>query len=369
MLRSRFLLIGLTATLATTGFIGCGDDGDTGAGGGAADSALPPGPGPEKPADGPDVAFGISELFLGDTDRDGRPNVGSAWRQYGFNLDGQVTTNDYSKHCTPVGNISPNLVFSDGDNGIDNSFGQTIMPIILPFAMDASDQLNSGIKEGTFSIIIETRGLGSDAEYNPLPSVLFAGSDGPNPAAFDGNDEWFVVPELLDDPTDPTSAKIRFPNAYLIDNTWVSGPDKVTINLSLNVAGFSLSLPISNALISMDLDADHSGATGGVIAGILPTDQLVTELKKIAGSISADLCEGTTFDSIANQLRQASDIMADGSQDPNSECDGISIGLGFSMSQVKIAGVADEAMPPDDPCSDGGSGTGGSGTGGAGGAN
>jgi len=366
MLRSRILLIGLTAGLAA-GFIGCGDDGET-ADGGPGNSALPPGPGGNKPADGPDVAFGISKLFLGDTDPDGRPNVGSAWKQYGFNLDGQVTTGDFSNHCTTVSNIDPKLVLTDGANGIDNAFGQTILPIILPFAMDASDQLNSGIREGTFSIIFEMRGLGSDAEYNPLPSVLFAGADGPNPASFDGNDEWFVVPELLDDPADQTSSKIRFPNAYLIDNTWVSGPDTVTINLSLNVAGFSLNLPISNALVAMDLSADHAEATNGVIAGVLPTDQLVDELKKIAGSISTDLCEGTTFDSIANQLRQASDIMADGTQDPNSECNGISIGLGFSTSQVKIVGVSDPAGAPADPCNPGTGGAGGMGAGGAGGA-
>ena len=57
-----------------------------------------------------------------------------------------------------------------------------------------------------------------------------------------------------------------------------------------------------------------------------------------------------TLQSILNQLRQASDIMSDGSQDPAKQCDAISIGLGFTMKSAQLGPVAPPTPPPADPC-------------------
>ncbi len=42
----------------------------------------------------------------------------------------------------------------------------------------------------------------------------------------------------------------------------------------------------------------------------------------------------------ADTLRQASDIMVDGSQEPNKICNGISIGIGFEAKRAGIGGVS-----------------------------
>src|SRR5262249_39954589 len=120
-----------------------------------------------------------------------------------------------------------------------------------------------------------------------------------------------------------------------------------------------LNLTIGNAVMAMTLAGDHKSATNGTIAGIIDTESFIEELRKVAGAFDQGLCTGSTFDSLADQLRQASDIMKDGSQNPAVECDGISIGLGFDMAEVQLGPVAPESPPQPDPCEAGTGGAGG----------
>ena len=52
---------------------------------------------------------------------------------------------------------------------------------------------------------------------------------------------------------------------------------------------------------------------------------------------------------IAQQIRQAQDILDDGTQGPTKSCNGISVGLGFEAVSVKAGAVLDDPPPPD-PC-------------------
>ncbi len=115
----------------------------------------------------------------------------------------------------------------------------------------------------------------------------------------------------------------------------------------------------------------RAASVEGTIAGVLETDVLTEEITKIVGGFDTSFCDptNTTLKSILDQIRQASDIMKDGTQDPTKECDGISIGLGFNLKRVTLGDVAPPATPKD-PCAPGTGGAGGTGagTGGAGGA-
>ena len=51
-----------------------------------------------------------------------------------------------------------------------------------------------------------------------------------------------------------------------------------------------------------------------------------------------------------DSIRQASDILKDGTQDPNEECDGISVGLGFEAKAVVVGDIAPAPQPVPDPC-------------------
>jgi hypothetical protein len=355
MVRSHFFIAGLLATTLGLALVGCGSDDaaeSTSSGGDPVDQtgAQPVEPGPAGvPGDGPGVVLAVKKLYLGDTSRTGSPDPANGWKDFGFNLDKLVSTKTSTNLCKPRAGGSPSSIYPDGNQGIDNSFGKNILPIILGLAPDASEQLNSSIAEGSFTIMMNIEALGAAADYNPLTTKLYAGANLGAAPKFDGTDMWPVVPELLSDPTDIGSSKIAFTQSYVRNNTWVSG-SAAPLTLSLAIAGFTLDLTIDNAIIAMDLGADHKSATNGTIAGIINTEGFIEELRKVAGAFDEGLCTGSTFDSLANQLRQASDIMRDGSQNPGAECDGISIGLGFDAAEVQLGAIAEAAEPAPSPC-------------------
>jgi hypothetical protein len=83
------------------------------------------------------------------------------------------------------------------------------------------------------------------------------------------------------------------------------------------------------------------------------TASLSAAIQQLAGTFDAALCSGATIDSLLAEIAQASDILQDGTQDPTRTCDGISIGLGFTGSLVKL-GAPVAVPPPPNPCGDGG---------------
>jgi hypothetical protein len=293
----------------------------------------------------------MSQLFLGDTKRDGTADPTGGWKLYGYDLDGRASTKESVGLCKPRAGGSPAAVYPDGMEGRDNSFGKNILPVILGLSNDISVQANQAITDGEFTIMLDMSTLGTSADCNSLSTKLYGGANLGAPAKFDGTDMWPLIPELLSNPMDPASAKIVFPKSYVVKNTWVSGT-KGTVKLSLSISGFTISLDINSAVITVDLDGDRNGATNGTIAGVLQTEALISEISKVAAAFDESFCDpnSPTLQSILNQIRQASDIMADGTQDPAVECDGISIGLGFNAKAVQLGPVAMPAMPPPDPC-------------------
>jgi len=372
MLRQNLLLlsIGAASVLALTA-AACGDSGTdtTGSGGGSSSGGgLQP---PKRPTDavagdGTGKLYGTTHLYIGTKTRSGELSA-DAWKDYGYDLDGQSTASDFKNHCKPAGGAAPNNVFPDGNNGIDNAFGKVLLPVIKTAAMtsspDLEGSLNDSITGGSFNIMIDLATLGDGTDYDPIDGYLYAGKNGVGSA-------WEAAPEFLSDPNNADmtaalhSSQVHFASSYTNANTWVSG-DKGTVGLSLGIAGFSLDLNIRSAVLSMELSGDHSTGTNGVIAGVLDTEELIDQLRTVLGAVDTSFCEGAAVEGILNQIRQASDIMKDGSQDPNATCDGISIGLGFDAGIVTITKVGDPAEPGTPPCE--GTGGGGGAGGGAGG--
>lgn len=307
---------------------------------------------PKMPtADGTSATtLAVRKLFLGDTDREGTPSAG-AWKDLGFNLDGILSTKSGSNHCAPVKGANPANVKTDGNGGIDNSFGANLMPIITSVAADASTGINTSLENGEFTIIVHMANLGTAATQAGIDSKLYAGAPLMAPPAWDGTDVWPVTFEFLTGGNIDTP-KVAFPTSYMVDGTWVSG-SKGDLPLTVALQGIELKLLIRNALVAMDVTGTGATATAvnGTIAGVLKTDELVQSLREVAGTLDVSLCEGSTFESIAQQIRAASDIMQDGSNgDASQTCDGISVGLGFSADAIVLGDVADPVPPGVDPC-------------------
>lgn len=316
------------------------------------------------------TVLAISKLYLGDVNAQGQPDP-NAWKTLGYNLDNLVSTPGAKNHCTPQAGANVADVETDGVGGIDNSFGENLMPLIASLASDPDASVNSSISNGSFTVMVKMDNVDSQATQSGVNAALYGGANLGSPPKWDGTDQWPVVPELLGgNPPSENDPLVTFPKSFVVNNTWVSG-SQGKLSLSLSVQGYSLTLDIVKAVITMNLSPDRKSATGGIIAGVINTDSLVSELRKIAGSFDKSLCSGSTFDSIAQQIKAASDIMDDGSNgDPSKTCNAISIGLGFDAKAVQLGPVAPAAKPTADPCADAGtgtdSGTGGSGAGGAG---
>lgn len=360
----KFAKVGAVATVAlgllglTTYQAGCGGSGATGDGGtdGATGSSKTPPSRPSNAAQTPaaDVfTYALDTLLLGDTPRAGGAPSTTAWKEYGFDIDGKQTSKDSSDVCQRKAGAGSNVQV-DGTGGVDNSFGANILPIIQSAGSipNPSEQISNSIKGGSFTIEFKIKGLTKDPKQTNLglSAELFAAGvfseDGGKPT-FTPSDDWPVRPELLKDGmTVASGSKVTFPDSYINNGTFVTPQGTVTISLVFQ--GVALDLEIQKAVIVMDINGDN--ANNGTIAGVINTEKLVTGLKSVAGRISKSLC-GSAFDGIAQQIQQTSDILSDGSNRSGVPCDAISIGIGFTAKRIanptKVAGLG-TASP--DPC-------------------
>lgn len=285
-------------------------------------------------APGEGTTFAVTKLAFGNG------NSGE-WKKVGFNIDGLVSTGASKDVCTPNSGGMPGTAYPDGEDGIDNSFGKNLLPTLLSLDPTWPTDVNNSIQNGFFDVLLKLYCLPPTGDNPVFTTKLFAGKSLGKKPKFDGTDMWPVSPELLSDLKDPESSTILFEKSSLVDSLYSSGKDGnfiLTIPITVQGKNASIKLTLYSASVTMTLGADRKSATGGTIGGVLNTEEFVAEVKKIGHLL--DLCDSQIFDGVITQVRQASDILSDGTQDPNKMCDGISIGLQFEMKEAQIGSVA-----------------------------
>jgi hypothetical protein len=352
-LAHKWILVGLgTASLAAIAY-GCGGSSSP-APSNAGSNAPPTRPNAPATTSTDEHNYAIHQLFLGDSDRQFATST-SAWKSFGFNIDGKVSTKDSTDVCTPIEGGGKD-VHNNGNGGIDNSFGAKIVPIIQTFTHDISKTISDAVGGGSFTVMFDTVGLSSDpAQTNTgLKAKLFEGDKFPGTPSWSTSDVWPVDPLFLSNKSDATSSTAILPNAFVLNGLWVSG-DPSDVSLSIKVFGQTLSLTVHVATVVFQ----HDGSKGdnGIIGGVLDTEELVAGLKTVAGRLNESLCGSAAFDSIAKQIRGASDILKDGTNAAGVPCNAVSIGIGFSADEIgKPQAVAVPSPPPPDKCDGGGTG-------------
>lgn len=365
------LALVIPGLLATTACSSSSSGGSSSSSGGGGNQGAPP----SLPSGAPATTitkshnYALHKLYLGDTNRQGVTDM-NAWKAIGYNLDGKVTTSASTDVCTLYQGASK-TVQTDGNNGIDNSFGSTLVPIITTVAPTASMTLNTSIQDGSFTLFTYVTGFDDAANSTTtakgLSGVLLAGAkfsqDGGAPD-WTTSTNWPALPDpgLISGctpysasggggcpaGTDPVkNAVIKFPNAFQANGTFVNGSPS-PLSLSLSIGGQMLTLNIASAVITFQ-SAGGGSVTNGTIAGVLNTMDLVNSLRNVAGSISSSLCSGSAFNDIATQIYQASDIQLNGTTVENnagSACDAISVGLGFDATEIAAPTDIAAASPP-----------------------
>jgi hypothetical protein len=105
--------------------------------------------------------------------------------------------------------------------------------------------------------------------------------------------------------------------------------------------------------VAVPIAVDGGSAVSGTLSGIIRVSDAETWVRYWGGGVAPSLCVGSAIASIQIQLDQTADIMADGTNAPGQQCDGISVGLGIDAVAVKLGSPA---PPPPfvDPCDAGG---------------
>jgi hypothetical protein len=299
--------------------------------------------------------FALNSLSLGEADRGGNKNK-DAWKKYGFNLDNRITAvaDKSSPGLGRVCKLQPGAVASthqDGDEGTDNSFGKNILTLLDPFAPNPSTDISKSIIDGEFTIMLKVIGLTDEPEQTNTGlsgTLLVGGAFNPEDKTarptFTAADDWPYVA----DPQVPISG------AYINKGVFVNGKGGAQVKIAIGIQGQNLNLTINKAIISFKHNPATKSLEEGTIAGVINTEELVTGVGAIAGRLSKDLCQGSTVEGIKSSLKQASDMLADGTQDPGRTCDGISVGLGFTAKQIgKPTKIAPATGGGDDPCAPG----------------
>ncbi len=306
--------------------------------------------GPDVVTDGPGdtsptfsgTTFAVNRLYLGEADRSGTmSNV--AWKDYGTNIDALQTTSASTDVCTLAAG-APKAVQADGTLGIDNAWGASILPLFQTISSQPtpSKTATTAVGAGLTTLLIAVTGLTSDAQQTAtgLTGMIVAGATFAGKPAFDSSTSW------------PTLAGVT-PTTFTAS---ITSGDVVTSSAALSL--LVVELPLSPSItIKLTIQApvvlfthsDPTHITNGTISGVLDPNELVAAFDAIAGDMSASLC-GTAKAGVDDQIRQAADILIDGTNHAATTCNGISIGLGFDAVAIASSTTSGPLSSPTNPC-------------------
>ncbi len=298
---------------------------------------------------------------------------GDRWRRLGLDLDGMNTASVLDAAECVAANGQPPL---DGDKGIDNAFGQYVLPTVVGLVACLEDNiaLNQGGGRGTVLMRLRNwNGGPNDAKVDVSAfsavdgtslddvsdldwggpsgsSLLRSGSveEAPDPA-WDGNDYFFVDPSSLIT-GDLDRPVVWQTDAYISSGRVVLPLDTSATFVFLTGPGsFSISI---NGFVVADIGEDGQTLEKGLIAGRFPAGKLVSALEPLG------VCDETFQGSILGLLTDNLDLRADpDAGKPDDECTAAGVAFSFHGIRARIADeVAPVELPVPEPCANPGRG-------------
>ena len=328
-----------------------------------------------SPDDSELVAFALKDVFI-------RQSAEMAAR-IGIDLDATVTTGRDDATCEPRevdGQVVGQSVV-DGEKGIDNSLGTTLLSTVgssLP-CLEDNLALTQGRGVGTILLWVQDwNGLPNDASVTAMlttavdgtsedPSLVGFGrndpvnlvylqgnetEDAPNPE-WDGEDFWFLDPVDFDD--DPAGEpSLDLPKTRQVDAYVASGRLVVPLTAGTEfklIAGDG-SMPSDGAMVVVvnggflmgDISEDHTRLDRGLFTGRFSLDKLGEATPKIG------MCavNATVIESLFGQF---ADIQQSPENDGiGAQCDAFSLGVTFNGVAGQITGLAAVSRPQLEPC-------------------
>jgi hypothetical protein len=296
---------------------------------------------------------------------------GDRWRRFGFDLDGMNTASigDASECVAASGN--PPL---DGDKGIDNSFGEHVLPTVVNLISCLEDNiaLNQGVGKGTVLLRIrDWNGTPTDARVDvavisavdgtSLDDVSAVEWGGPNGAtlmaeggvlpapepAWDGEDVFFADPQSLV-AGDLERPEVWKTDAYITNGRVVLPVDTgATFTFLTGPGSFAIS---ANGFLVADISPDRQTLVKGLLAGRFPAGKLVATLEPLG------ICDEAFRNSVVELLTDNLDLRVDPNLGtPDDQCTATGVAFSFQGIRARLAEtIAPVTLPIPDPCADGG---------------
>ncbi len=286
----------------------------------------------------PTVVLAVDEVVL--------PRLATDQFVHADNLDGMKFSNPADPaHCKLRPGAKAKEVVIDGPNGEDDSFGKSVMPILLGLNPYFSLHAIGAITDGAGTLLVRARNLGPGDAYNGVSvDLLGALGDGTKPTSFDAY-QWRPLASQLSAGAGQGDALVASgpsTEAYSVGDVLVArGLSGVVLPPMLFDDLADGSVALERAGVVLKLSADHRAITGGRVTGLVPTQSLSDAVRRWGGKVSSLLCDGTTIDTVITYVEAASDQLLTGAQDGSRTCDAISIGLGVRARASGVGGSSE----------------------------
>lgn len=348
------------------------------------------------------IYVAVDKLWLGESSPVAEPGTPNQWASYGFDIDG-ICTNPLDCLSAPDGELgcrSGTGIPFDGNGCRDNKFGE-LEPIaagepnIRPFGL-GEERFNCELHRGGFTIMAKISGYNGEPDDSQLRVDLYMslgrenlpdwkcedGVDWEPNAKWLASDKWIIDSTTLESMTSTDGelppSQVADRNAYAREGYIVAQlPDGSVMDFlgdNANTTGFAM--PVQKGLFVAKAIQGPDGlwtAEDGLLAGRVLKDEMRDAFREIG--FCEDNVGESTYSILTNYLNANMDVLASGENDPDADCDAMSVAIAFTGRQAS-PGRIETAVPridcPPPPGSGGAAGmaggggtAGGSGSGGA----
>ena len=308
----------------------------------------------------PPIYMAIASMRLGSQDPNFQPDA-SAWQDIGMDIDSVCTNSPTCLQDTPTVSCKPTLtaIAYDGNYCRDNTFGKLeVQAASIPevggkYGLN-DDAFNCALCTGAYNFIIRVTKYNGTANDDAV-RVDFYGSPGleqvlpwscTDPSwrvhpCFTADMPWLVrdtaVTADAGGPSLP-DAVLADPNAFVKDGYIVAQLPADTLFWFPSIAGrktdvaTAFPLKFTQAVVAGKLAKAEDG-TWSVFDGTIAGRSRESDI--IAGFRLIGFCEtDQNYPLMQGFLHGSLDVLSNGQTDPNTTCDGISVGVGFTARQA-----------------------------------
>lgn len=282
------------------------------------------------------IKLGFRRIFVGDTDR-GEQTRTWAWRSLGANVDGLNTGYPATEECKPE-ESAPQYSPYDGDEGIDNIWGERLVPLLAPWDKTPTKSANEAIARGARTPVLVLGSIEGGLVESKL-DASFAFVEAGSTPLWNGTDVRALTAASL----------VTYPAGTFINGIFDSGRAEGTVAIELMIGAHPLVLPVRGLRVRFELLPDHT-TTGGVLSGSVSVADMTFAVLEHVTRTAPDTCGTPKLDALRVAIRQAADVLADGARDKTRRCDAISFGVGFDAAPIELRGVAAPVSSPAPVC-------------------